>query len=309
VTLLQGDSQGCAWAAAHLRHGGVVALPTETVYGLAGDATSPESVAAIFAAKGRPHFNPLIAHVLGVDAALCEAQLTPAALKLAEAFWPGPLTLVGPRSDTGAVCDLACAGLRSIAVRAPAHPVMRAILSELQRPLAAPSANRSGRISPTTAAAALEEFNGSVPVIDGGACVHGLESTIVACPVVGPPQLLRPGAITREDIEALIGPLAAAPEGAVSAPGMLSSHYAPKARMRLNATTKGDGEILIGFGPVAGDMTLSSVGDLTEAASRLYTLLRWADAANPTQIAVAPVPAAGLGEAINDRLRRAAAPR
>ncbi len=292
-----------------LKQGEVIALPTETVYGLASDATNPKAVAAIYAAKGRPRFNPLIAHVFDLAAAQREASLNPDALSLAEAFWPGPLTLVAPRAPGGRVCDLACAGLSSIAVRVPDHWMMQDILFGVQCPLAAPSANKSGRISPTTAADVLQEFAGAVPVLDGGPCARGVESTIVGFPAGGPPTLLRPGAIPREAIEDLIGPLAAAASDEVNAPGMLASHYAPSARVRLQAVRKEPGEFLIGFGAVAGDQTLSASGDLVEAAACLYALLRQADAQNPIAIAVAPIPAHGLGEAINDRLARAAAPR
>jgi len=309
VSLLTLDNPGLGGVINRLKQGEVIALPTETVYGLAGDATNAKAVAAIYAAKGRPRFNPLIAHVLDLAAAQKEALLGPRALLLAEAFWPGPLTLVAARAPGGSVCDLACAGLSSIAVRAPDHWMMQDILYGIKRPLAAPSANRSGRISPTTAEAVLAEFSGAVPVLDGGPCAHGVESTIVGFPEESPAVLLRPGAITREAIEALIGPLAAAQAGQVSAPGMLASHYAPTAPVRLNAARKERGEFLIGFGAVAGDVSLSPTGDLGEAAARLYAMLREADAQNPLGIAVAPIPGAGLGEAINDRLARAAAPR
>lgn len=284
-------------------------MPTETVYGLAGDATNPQAVAAIYATKGRPRFNPLIAHVSGHEDARRHGVFDPRADALAEAFWPGPLTLVLPRRQDSPVADLACAGLASIALRAPAHPLARALIEAAGRPLAAPSANRSGRLSPTTAEDADAEFGGAVPTLDGGPSRAGLESTIVALPPDAPAALLRPGAIPRAAIEALIGALSAPAPGAVNAPGMLSSHYAPRAAVRLNATDRRSGERLLGFGPIAGDLNLSPSGDLQEAAARLYAALRALDAQNPETIAVAPIPQDGLGEAINDRLARAAAPR
>jgi L-threonylcarbamoyladenylate synthase len=292
-----------------LRRGRLVIMPTETVYGLAGDATNPDAVAAIYAAKGRPHFNPLIIHVQDAIAARRQGVFDARAESLAAAFWPGPLTLVLPRRPDSPIAELACAGLSSVALRAPAHPKAQELLWSAGRPLAAPSANRSGRISPTTAEDADAEFNGAIPTLDGGPCEAGLESTIVALPPDGPAALLRPGAIPRAAIEAVIGPLSAPKPGRVSAPGMLSSHYAPTAPVRLNALEKHPGERLLGFGPMAGDLNLSPSGDLKEAAARLYAALRALDAQNPEAIAVAPIPKDGLGEAINDRLARAAAPR
>ena len=309
MTLLTLEQPGLGWVINRLKEGEVIALPTETVYGLAGDATNPEAVAAIYAAKGRPRFNPLIAHIHDLEAAQQEGVFDERALRLAEAFWPGPLTLVLPRARHSRVCELACAGLESIALRVPAHWMMRDILFGLKRPLAAPSANRSGRISPTSAADVIAEFGEAIPVLDGGPCDKGVESTIVALAPDAAPTLLRPGAIPREAIEALIGPLATPASGKVTAPGMLTSHYAPGARLRLNATAKEPGELLLGFGAVEGDITLSAAGDLAEAAARLYAALRALDARNPETIAVAPIPEEGLGEAINDRLARAAAPR
>lgn len=301
-------------AAALLRGGLLVGLPTETVYGLAGDATNPEAVAHIYAAKGRPRFNPLIAHVTDTAMAAREAVLDARALALAERFWPGPLTIVAPRRAEGAVCDLACAGLASIAVRAPDHAVAQAVIAATQRPLAAPSANPSGAISPTSAAHLVDDaLPGVALILDGGQCRHGLESTIVALLPDQPARLLRPGALARETLEAVIGALAtsqaASHAGAVEAPGMLESHYAPRARLRLNALTAATGEALIGFGAVGGDWSLSANGDVVEAAARLYALLRAADATGVAAIAVAPIPETGLGAAINDRLKRAAAPR
>lgn len=302
-----------AAAAATLRAGGLVGMPTETVYGLAGDATSPEAVAAIYAAKGRPAFNPLIAHVFDVAAARREAALDAQAEALAEAFWPGPLTLVAPAAQGGQVCLLARAGLATIALRAPAHPVARALIGAVGRPLAAPSANLSGRVSPTTAAHVLGDLEGRVVwLIDGGPARHGLESTIVAC-LGGPPTLLRPGAIPAEAIARALGRELAAPAAqALLAPGMLASHYAPRAALRLGAGWLEAGEIGLDFAAsMRGDATLdlSPAGDLAQAAARLYDYLRRLDATGAAAIAVAPIPEMGLGAAINDRLRRAAAPR
>lgn len=296
-------------AARLLRAGGLVALPTETVYGLAGDATSGAAVAAIYAAKGRPSFNPLIVHVPDLAAARAIARFTPQAEALAQAFWPGPLTLVLPlRADAG-VASLVTAGLETVAIRVPAHPLAQAVLRAAGRPLAAPSANPSGRISPVTAEHVLGGLDGRIAaVIDGGRCGVGLESTIVGWPD-GRATLLRPGGLAAEEITPLTGPLARHAEGgSPTAPGQLSSHYAPNAPLRLNATQARPGEVLIGFGLVAGEMSLSESGDLHEAAANLFDLLRRADDLD-RPIAVAPVPATGLGLAINDRLTRAAAPR
>ncbi len=290
-------------------------MPTETVYGLAADAGSAEAVAAIFAAKGRPRFNPLIAHVADLDAAQRVARLDARALTLAEAFWPGPLTLVAPARAEGGVCDLARAGLDTVAVRAPAHPVAQALLRAIERPLAAPSANRSGRPSPTTLGAAQDELGAAVAAaLDGGPCRVGLESTVVSL-LDGPPRLLRPGAITRAEIEALVGPLAEAGQDAKRSPGRLLRHYAPAAPLRLDAKEPRPGEAFLAFGPQPIDarfdaaaqvIHLSPTGDLGEAAANLFSALRAADAGRPTAIAVAPIPGEGLGEAIRDRLARAA---
>lgn len=308
--LLAADAAGIEAAAARIRGGGLVVCPTETVYGLAADATNASAVAGVFALKGRPHFNPLIAHVLDVATAEQEAIWPETAYRLAARFWPGPLTIVAPRRNGGRVCDLVCAGLSSIALRAPAHPVMRALIAAVGRPLAAPSANLSGRVSPTRAEHAAEDFAGQdILILDAGATELGLESTIVG---VGPegPRLLRPGAIAREAIEALTGPLPVAPTSArPDAPGMLASHYAPRARLRLDAEAPLPGEAMLGFGPVTGDLNLSPAGDLREAAANLFAYLRRLDAAGTEGIAVAPIPDEGLGEAIRDRLARAAAPR
>ena len=286
-------------------------LPTETVYGLAADASNAEAVAAIFEAKGRPRFNPLIAHVSGVAQAETIAVFDAAARTLAEAFWPGPLTIVAPARAGDRVCDLARAGLDSVAVRVPGHAMARAVIAAFGGPVVAPSANRSGRPSPTTFADALEETGASAAAaLDGGACAVGVESTVVSI-MDGGVSLLRPGAVTRAEIEALVGPLVERAQGHRS-PGRLTNHYAPDAPVRIDAEAAGEGEILLGFGTnaqgVVGDprWSLSPTGDLREAAARLFRLFREADREGPTGIAVSPVPREGLGEAINDRLRRAA---
>ena len=297
-----------AQAAAALKRGALVILPTETVYGLACDAADPRAVAAVFEAKGRPRFNPLIAHVESRAAAERVAALDARALALAEAFWPGPLTLVAPVRDAGAVCDLARAGLDTIAVRVPAHPLARQVLGAFGGPVVAPSANRSGRPSPTTFADALEETGPAcAAALDGGDCAVGLESTVIAV-LDGPPRLLRPGGLTREAIERVVGPLAEAEADARRSPGRMTLHYAPNAPVRLDALDVRPGEAMLGFGEVAGDPAhnLSPSGDLAEAAARLFAYLRAADRLRPSAIAVAPIPEHGLGEAINDRLRRAA---
>lgn len=300
-----------ARAAEILSAGGLVVFPTETVYGLGADATNPRAVARIFEAKGRPHFNPLIAHVLGLDEAEREAELPDAARRLAEAFWPGPFTLVVPRRADSQVVELACAGLATIALRAPAHPLARDLLKAFGKPIVAPSANRSGHVSATTAQHAAHDLGGRVDlVLDGGPCPIGLESTIVAVDESGACTLLRPGAIDRADIERVIGALATPASSAVQAPGMLESHYAPRARLRLDADAPRPGEAYLAFGPAPdGATTLSASGDLVEAAANLYAVLRALDATGAEVIAVAPIPPLGLGEAIRDRLARAAAPR
>ncbi len=298
-------SDRVAEAVVALRAGELVLLPTETVYGLAADARNPDAVARIFEAKGRPRFNPLIAHVHDLAAAERIAAFDDRARRLASAFWPGPLTLVAPLRDRDAVCDLARAGLDTVAVRAPAHPLARAVLEAFGGPLVAPSANRSGRPSPTRFADAVEETGFAAAVaLDGGDCAVGLESTVVAA--IDDVRLLRPGAVTRAQIEALTGPLVDAGDDARRSPGRLAAHYAPDAPVRLNAMEAQAGEILIGFGPVTGSLNLSPTGDLREAAANLFAMLRLADRSNPSGIAIAPVPADGLGEAINDRLARAA---
>ena len=310
-------------AARVLAAGGLVAFPTETVYGLGADATNGEAVARLYDAKGRPTFNPLIAHVADAAAARALARFDGAAARLAEAFWPGPLTLVLPKRPDCPVAELATAGLDTIAVRVPDHPVAHAILAAFARPVVAPSANRSGHVSPTTAAHVLADLRGRIElIIDGGPAPMGLESTIVAC--LGDPLLLRPGALPRAEIERVIPltepPRAAAPSGldaAPIAPGQLASHYAPRARLRLDARSLNAGEALLAFGPSlpAGAeratrvLNLSPRGDLIEAAANLFSHLRALDSSGILAIAVMPIPHPGLGEAINDRLERAAAPR
>ena len=299
-----------AEAAALLRAGKLVAFPTETVYGLGADATNGKAVAAIFAAKGRPRFNPLIVHVEDLEQAERLAVLPDAARKLAREFWPGALTLVAPRRADCAVSLLASAGLDTLAIRAPSHGIARALLKEIGRPLAAPSANASGHVSPTTAQHVADELGDRVDLIlDGGATPLGIESTVVGF-VDGKAMLLRPGATAREDIEAVTGPLALPPQ-AILSPGQFESHYAPRAKLRLNAREARDGEALLGFGPDAPAVAanLSRRGDLKEAAANLFAMLRALDASGAKTIAVMPIPETGLGEAINDRLRRAAAPR
>lgn len=299
------DAQTIAAAARILREGGLVAFPTETVYGLGADATNGVAVARIFAAKGRPRFNPLIVHLPDADEAHHHAVFPPAAVALAKAFWPGALTLVLPRRDVSDIALLVSAGLDTLALRVPAHPVAAALLRETGRPVAAPSANPSGRVSATTAAHVAEGLGGKVDcILDGGATPLGIESTVVGFDG-DRPVLLRPGAIAREDIEAVAGSLAAA-GGAIQSPGQLASHYAPRARLRLNVAAAEKDEVLLGFGTVSGAaLNLSPCGDLKEAAANLFAMLRALDA-KAARIAVSPIPETGLGEAINDRLARAA---
>ncbi|MCA0204100.1 MAG: threonylcarbamoyl-AMP synthase [Proteobacteria bacterium] len=308
--LLPPDATGLCDAAGLLRSGALVAFPTETVYGLGGDARDDGAVAAIFAAKGRPRFNPLIAHLPGLAEVERYARLTPLARRLAQAFWPGPLTLVLPLR--GGLSPLVTAGLDTVAIRVPAHPVAQALLQAFGGPLAAPSANPSGRISPVTARHVLEGLGGRIAaVVDGGDCAVGLESTILDA-TGEVPVLLRAGGLPVEAIEALGLRVAARQGSAITAPGQLASHYAPRGRVRLEVTEPEPGEIWVGFGPCPGAaLTLSEAGDTTEAAARLFHALHEADAlAGPEgRIAFAPVPETGLGRAINDRLRRAAAPR
>lgn len=297
-------------AALALRRGELVILPTETVYGLAANAADPEAVARIYTAKGRPSFNPLIAHVGDLDAAAAVAVLDARAVRLAKVFWPGPLTLVAPFRSGAGVCDLARAGLDTVAVRAPDHPTAQALLRAFGGAIAAPSANRSGRPSPTTAADATAETGAFARlVLDGGPCRVGLESTVIALLPGGPPRLLRPGGVPREALEAEIGPLSTAGGEAGRSPGRLVLHYAPDAPVRLNAAHREADEAFLAFGPAApagpGVFNLSESGDLQEAAANLFGFLRAADRLQPSAIAVAPIPCSGLGEAINDRLLRA----
>lgn len=295
-------------AAEALRAGGLVLMPTETVYGLAADAANARAVAAVYEAKGRPSFNPLIAHVAGVEAARRIARFDHRAEALAARFWPGPLTLVLPAADTQAVSELARAGLDTVAVRAPGHPLARALLQAFGGPVVAPSANRSGRPSPTTFADAIDETGpAAAAALDGGPCDIGLESTVVA--LLEQPRLLRPGAVTRDQIEAVIGPLAEAEADARRSPGRLARHYAPDLPLRLEAAAPGPGEAYLAFGPHPSGgrvWNLSPAGDLREAAANLFAHLRAADRSGAAAIAVAPIPREGLGEAINDRLKRAA---
>ncbi len=295
-------------AARLLGTGALVAFPTETVYGLGADARNGTAVAGIYAAKGRPSFNPLIVHVASAEQAQKFGQWSPVAQKLATAFWPGPLSLVLPLVPDHGLSSLVTAGLPSVALRVPAHPAAQALLQAFGGPVAAPSANPSGRISPTTAQHVLEGLGPNVAaVLDDGPCTVGLESSIVG--LDPEPVLLREGGIAREEIEAVLGGPLARPDGdTISAPGQLSSHYAPRARVRLNATAPHAGEVYLGFGDMAADMNLSPRGDLTEAAAALFDCLHRLDATG-RPIAVAPVPTRGLGAAINDRLARAAAPR
>jgi L-threonylcarbamoyladenylate synthase len=317
--VLKTDHDAIAAAARSLGQGGLVAFPTETVYGLGADAGNGEAIARLYAAKGRPSFNPLIAHVADIEAARRLARFDAAAEKLAAAFWPGPLTLVLPKRPDCGVADLALAGLDSVAVRVPAHRIARALLAAFKGPVAAPSANRSGHVSPTSAAHVLADLRGRIDmVIDAGPCAVGVESTIVAC--LGEPTLLRPGGLPREQIERVLGcalAVAAIAEEApqkleIIAPGMLSSHYAPKAKLRLDADSARNGEALLAFGPAPTTgvtLNLSPRGDLIEAAANLFSHLRALDASGAEHIAVMKVPHEGLGEAINDRLTRAAAPK
>ena len=319
--VMKADAAGVRAAADSLAAGRLVAFPTETVYGLGTDAGNAEAVARLYAAKGRPSFNPLIAHVAELGAVRELAQLDAVAERLAAAFWPGALTLVAPRTRGCRVCALATAGLDTIAVRIPDHPVARAILRTVARPVVAPSANRSGHVSPTRADHVLADLAAQIDlVVDGGPTGVGLESTIVAC-LGARPTLLRPGGIPRAAIERVLDAPLEAPgpvrAGGPLAPGLSASHYAPTARLRLEAHAVQPGEALLAFGPgslpganrAARVLNLSVRGDLIEAAANLFACLRALDAVGTGTIAVMPVPREGLGEAINDRLARAAAPR
>ena len=320
TVIVRGANADLAQAGAALAAGKLVAFPTETVYGLGADATNPTAIAALFAAKGRPHFNPLISHVPDLATARRLGMFDAHALALADAFWPGPLTLIVPALPNCPVCDLARAGLETLAIRVPAHSIAQDILRAAGVPIAAPSANRSGHVSPTRATHVAADLDGRIDfIVDGGPTLLGLESSIFACLPSGI-TMLRPGSITRAMAEAVVGPILLCPtpaRDAPIAPGELASHYAPRAALRLDAVDVGPGEALLAFGadtlPGAKSAksiaNLSEPGDLTEAAANLYAMLRALDATGAATIAVQHIPASGLGEAIADRLRRAAAPR
>jgi L-threonylcarbamoyladenylate synthase len=308
--LVLADVAGIARAVEVLRNGGLVAVPTETVYGLAARADKAEAVAAIYRAKGRPDFNPLIVHVPDVEVAERLALFDERARRLARAFWPGALTMVLPRREDAPLAEAVTAGLPTVALRCPAHPAMRELLAVADLPLAAPSANRSGGVSPTTAAHVAASLGAKVDVImDGGACTAGIESTIVALRPNGGWEILRPGPIAGTQLSAILGEDTSTmtSNGGIEAPGQLASHYAPGKPMRLGAETARAEEFHIGFGAVTGDVNLSASGDLEEAAANLYAALHAAADSSKPAIAVAPVPDMGIGAAINDRLRRAAA--
>jgi L-threonylcarbamoyladenylate synthase len=316
ATIIPATPEAIARAARLLREGKLVAFPTETVYGLGGDATSDAAVAAIFAAKGRPLFNPLIIHVPGLAEAEALAIVDARTREAARHFWPGPLTLVLRRRDECGISLLASAGLDTIAIRVPAHPVAQALLQETGRPLAAPSANRSGHVSPTEAAHVAAELGDRVAqILDGGRCAVGVESTVLDLSGAMP-TLLRPGGVTLEALTAVLGEVALGGDDpdAPRSPGQLASHYAPTLPLRMNAAAARLGEALLAFGPsmppgFAAALNLSPGGSLTEAAANLFAMLRRLDRDDFTGIAVMPIPDDGLGRAINDRLRRAAAPR
>jgi L-threonylcarbamoyladenylate synthase len=310
ANVVTADQVGIARAGEILRAGGLVAFPTETVYGLGADATKDRAVAAIFAAKDRPRFNPLIVHVRDLPQAETHAEFNLAARALAERFWPGPLSLVLPRKQTSPLSLLVSAGLETVALRVPSNSIAQKMLAAAGRPIAAPSANLSGQVSATTAAHVAADFGERVDlVLDGGATRLGLESTVIGFDGERP-VLLRPGAVPREEIERVAGPLTESASGRISSPGQLASHYAPRTPLRLNAKEVGWDEALLAFGPpLAGGKivrNLSASGDLMEAAANFFAGLRELDAAGTRMIAAMPVPEHGLGEAINDRLRRAA---
>ncbi len=313
------SAENIAAAAAVIREGGLIAFPTETVYGLGADATDDRAVASIFEAKGRPRFNPLIVHFASPDEASVAAAFDARAHRLASAFWPGALTLVLARQPASAISLLVSAGLETVAVRVPAHPVAQALLAAAKRPIAAPSANRAGEVSPTSADHVVASLAARPRMIlDGGACPVGIESTVLDL-TPPTPVILRPGGITRDEIEAVIGPTGAAPGGTtapggategVKSPGMLARHYAPERPLRLDAGEVAKTEALLAFGPHAitggaAELNLSRSADLTEAAANLFAMLRALDRPDISAIAVMPVPETGLGVAINDRLRRA----
>jgi L-threonylcarbamoyladenylate synthase len=317
--ILETDDASIVRAAEILRAGGLVSFPTETVYGLGADATNGEAVAGIYSAKQRPAFNPLISHVPSLKQAQEQGAFDDRARQLARAFWPGPLTLVVPVSNSCSISDLARAGLDTVALRVPDHPVVQSLLRATGRPVAAPSANLSGTVSPTTAAHVLDGLRGRIDaIVDAGPCSVGVESTIVAC-TNGGPRILRPGGVAREDIERVVGEvgIGSASRGALLAPGMLASHYAPRAAIRLEADDTRSDEAVLDFGGRLASCSGSSIayldlspgGDLTRAAANLFAFMRSLDASGAARIAVAPIPRSGLGEAINDRLSRAAADR
>lgn len=308
VTMLAGDAEGVAQAAALLRAGQLVAMPTETVYGLAARADSEDAVASIYRAKGRPSFNPLICHVSGPEMARRIALFDERAELLAQTFWPGPLTLVLPLREGADITPAVTAGLPTIALRMPAHTLARSLIETLDLPLAAPSANRSMHVSPTRPQHVADSLgSGLAAILDGGACTKGLESTIVALREDGAWSLLREGPVTRADIAAVLGKEAVDVERGIEAPGQMLRHYSPGKPVRLEADSAHSEEFLIGFGAVGGDCNLSPTGDLAQAAARLYACLHEAAASEKPAIAVAPVPYEGIGAAINDRLKRAAA--
>ena len=305
---LVADQTGISQAASLLRGGALVAFATETVYGLGADARNGAAVAQVYAAKGRPSFNPLIVHVPDTDSAQKYVEWSDQAQMIADAFWPGALTLVLPLRKGHGLASLVTAGLPTLAIRVPNHPTATALLRAAEAPVAAPSANPSGQISPTTARHVLAGLDGKIgAVLDDGPCTVGLESTIVTLSPV--PTLLRAGGVPAEDIEAVLGcPLSVPTSDTITAPGQLASHYAPNAKVRLNAKFADFGEVFLGFGPMKSDLNLSETGDLTEAAANLFDYLHRLDESGKP-IAVAPIPMTGLGVAINDRLSRAAAPR
>lgn len=305
---LSADAAGIARAAELLRAGELVAVPTETVYGLAARADSEAAVAAIFRAKGRPDFNPLIVHIASLDQARALGAFDERAERLAAHYWPGPLSLVLPLLPGGAVVPAVTAGLSTIALRMPHHPTISRLLAQVALPLAAPSANRSGTVSPTAPAHVVRSLGDAVTaLLDGGECARGVESTIVALRDDGSWQLLRPGPIPQDELESFLGAPKALAERGIEAPGQLARHYSPGKPLRLNAREADADEFMIGFGDLAGHCSLSERGDLALAAARLYACLHEAAAAAQPRIAVAPVPEHGIGSAINDRLRRAAA--
>lgn len=306
TAIVKPSAENIARAARLLANGGLVGLPTETVYGLAADATNGQAVARIFEVKGRPTFNPLISHVTGIEQAETLAHFPEMAIQLAERFWPGPLTFVLPKLARCKVHDLVTAGLPTIALRAPGHAVARQLLVAFGKPIAAPSANPSGELSPTTAQHVYKGLNGDVDLIlDGGPCAVGLESTVIEV-TNDHVYLLRPGSITKEDLAETTGKPVLAATGTIKSPGQTLAHYAPNAHVRLNAQTADEKGLMLGFGEIDGDLNLSPDGDLREAAANLFAMLHELDARRPKTISIAPIPKDGLGMAINDRLARAA---